>query len=92
MKLPQERLKLIQELSALERLRQPDPEDWLKEFDSTGEEKANEGGLAPQRIHLNDDSELHDRTRTLGVTEEQLRKAVAAVGDHADAAREFLKK
>lgn len=50
------------------------------------------GGQDRKRINLNEDYEIRDWTQSLGVTEEELRKAVAAVGDQTDAVREYLGK
>lgn len=85
------RLRLIQRLSAEERTWQPDPMDWLKEQD-TADDKTKVGGQDRKRINLNEDYEVRDWTKSLGVTEEQLRKAVEVVGDQADKVREHLKK
>jgi hypothetical protein len=46
------------------------------------------------RINVNDDGEMRDWCATLGVNEDEVRKAVAAVGDQADkvtSARRSLK-
>jgi Protein of unknown function (DUF3606) len=42
-------------------------------------------------IALNEDYEVRDWCKSLGCTEAQLRKAVAAVGHSADKVREYLK-
>jgi hypothetical protein len=47
----------------------------------------NHGGPQGQRISLSEDQEVHGWCQTLGVTEEQLRVAIAAVGDEADEVR-----
>jgi len=41
-------------------------------------------------IHLNEHYEVRDWTNSLGVTEMELREAVAAVGNSADKVREYL--
>jgi hypothetical protein len=41
-------------------------------------------------IHLGEHYEVRDWTNSLGVTEAQLREAVAAVGPSADKVREYL--
>jgi hypothetical protein len=43
-------------------------------------------------ISLEEDYEVRDWTKSLGCTEQQLREAVKAVGNSADAVRAFLKK
>ena len=43
-------------------------------------------------ISLNEPYELRDWCKSLGCTEQQLRAAVAAVGNSADKVREYLKK
>ncbi len=52
------------------------------------DDKTKTGGQDRKRINLNEDYEVRD----LGVTEQQLRDAVKAVGDSADKVREHLKK
>jgi len=42
-------------------------------------------------INLNESYEVRAWTQSLGVTEEELRRAVAAVGNSADKVREYLK-
>lgn len=56
------------------------------------DDKTKVGGQDRSRINLNEDYEVRDWTKSLGVTEDQLRRAVAAVGDRADKVREYLKK
>jgi hypothetical protein len=48
------------------------------------------GGQDRQRINVNEDYELQDWSRRLGVTPETLRQAVKDVGDQADKVREHL--
>ena len=45
-----------------------------------------------KRINTNDDYEIRDWVESLGVTEAQLRKAVAAVGGQAEKVGKFLGK
>lgn len=85
------RMTLIERLSAEERNRQPDPMDWLKEH-NMADDKTKAGGQDRKRINLNEDYEVRDWTKSLGVTEEALRQAVADVGDQADKVREHLGK
>jgi hypothetical protein len=50
------------------------------------------GGQDRARINLNQDYEVRDWSKSLGVTEQELRAAVAAVGDRADKVREYLRR
>lgn len=88
----EDRVRVIQDLSALERRWQPDPNDWLKEHDAMADDKSKVGGQDRNRINLNQDYEVRDWAKSLGVTEDELRKAVAAVGNQADNVREHLGK
>jgi hypothetical protein len=56
------------------------------------DDKSKSGGQDRTRINLNQDYEVRDWAKSLGVTEDELRKAVAAVGNQADKVREHLKK
>jgi hypothetical protein len=56
------------------------------------DDKTKVGGQDRARINLNEDYEVRDWCKSLGVTEEELRKAVAAVGDRADKVRQHLGK
>lgn len=85
-------VELIQGLSTAERRLQPDPVDWLKEHDNMADDKTKVGGQDRQRINLSEDYEVRDWAKSLGINEEQLRMAVAAVGDQVDKVREHLKK
>ncbi|QHJ00137.1 DUF3606 domain-containing protein [Xylophilus rhododendri] len=49
-------------------------------------------GQDRKEISLTEDYEVRDWTRSLGCTEDQLRKAVAAVGNSAAAVRDYLRK
>jgi hypothetical protein len=44
------------------------------------------------RINLNQDYEVRDWAEKLGISEDELRKAVQAVGDRAEAVRQHLGK
>jgi len=55
------------------------------------DDKTKVGGQDRARINVNEDYELRDWSRSLGVSPEELKKAVAAVGDRADKVREHLK-
>jgi len=50
------------------------------------------GGADRTRISLGEDYEIRDWTEALGVSEQELREAVDAVGNSAAAVRAFLKK
>lgn len=84
------RLNLIQVLSASDQLWQRHPADWLKEHNDMADDKTKVGGQDRIRINVNEDYEVRDWTQSLGVTEEQLRRAVAEVGDQAGEVRDFL--
>jgi hypothetical protein len=45
---------------------------------------------APREINLNERYQVKDWTKTLGVTEVQLRRAISKVGTSEDAVRKFL--
>jgi hypothetical protein len=44
------------------------------------------------RINVHEDYELQEWSKSLGVTKEQLKQAVEAVGTSAEKVREYLKK
>ena len=56
------------------------------------DDKSKVGGQDRTRININEDYEVRDWCRALGVTEDELRRAVAAVGDQADKVRTHLGK
>ena len=56
------------------------------------DDKTNRGAQDRSRINVNEDHEVRYWMQTLGVSEEQLREAVAAVGVSADAVRQHLGK
>lgn len=49
------------------------------------------GGQDRKRIAISEDYELRDWAARFGVTKEQLKAAVAAVGDQADKVEQYLK-
>ena len=52
----------------------------------------NETGAADRaRINLSEEYEIRDWTKSLGVSEDELREAVDAVGNSADKVREYLR-
>jgi hypothetical protein len=55
------------------------------------DDKQNVGSPDRDRISLSEDYEIRDWTKSLNVTEEQLRDAVGKVGNSADKVREYLK-
>jgi hypothetical protein len=55
------------------------------------DDKTKVGGQDRARINMNEDYEVQDWTKSLGVSKEQLAEAVKAVGDRADDVREYLK-
>ena len=56
------------------------------------DDKKNTGSPDRNRINLQEDYEVQYWTQTLGVSAEELRKAVEAVGSTADAVRRHLGK
>ena len=56
------------------------------------DDKTKTGGQDRERINVNEDYELRDWSKSLNVTPERLKEAVAAVGDRAEKVREFLEK
>lgn len=56
------------------------------------DDKTKVGGQDRRRINLNGEDEVRNWTEILGATEEELRKAIAAVGNQADRVREHLGK
>ena len=50
------------------------------------------GGSDRSRIDIHQDYELNDWAEKFGVTKDQLKLAVAAVGDHADKVAMYLAK
>ena len=56
------------------------------------DDKSNIGAADRSRISLSEDYEVRDWTAALGVSEAELREAVDAVGNSADAVRTYLKK
>lgn len=51
----------------------------------------NRGGQDRARIDANQDYELRDWSKKFGVTKEELKEAIQAVGDRADKVEEHLK-
>lgn len=51
----------------------------------------NRGGQDRKRIDVNQDYELRDWSKKFGVSPEQLKEAVQAVGDRADKVEQHLK-
>jgi len=52
--------------------------------------KSETGGQDRQRVNVNEDYELRDWAARFGVTAEQLRQAVAEVGDRATKVEQYL--
>jgi hypothetical protein len=53
--------------------------------------KQNRGSPDRDRIDIHDPDEIRNWTKSLGVSKEELEKAVAAVGDRAEKVREHLR-
>ena len=56
------------------------------------DDKSQRGGPDNKRIDVNDPNELRNWSKSLGVTPEQLKDAVARVGTSAEKVRESLRK
>jgi hypothetical protein len=56
------------------------------------DDKANRGSPDRDRIDMNDEDEVRNWTKTLGVSKEELQKAVEAAGTTADKVRDYLGK
>src|SRR3954467_10222504 len=56
------------------------------------DDKTKPGRPDRDRINVNEEDELRDWSKSFGVSPEELKKAVAAVGDRADAVRQHLGK
>jgi hypothetical protein len=52
----------------------------------------NRGGSDRQRIDVNQDYELRDWSKKFGVSPDQLKEAVQAVGTQADRVEDYLKR
>lgn len=55
------------------------------------DDKGKSGGQDRRRINVNEDYELRDWAKKFGVSQEELRQAVAKVGDRADDVERHLK-
>ena len=55
------------------------------------DDKANRGSPDRNRIDMNDPNEVRSWTQSLGVTKEELQRAVQAAGTQADKVREYLR-
>lgn len=80
----------LQALAAAERAAKPHPNETTETL--MADDKTKVGGQDRKRININEDYEVRDWMKSLGVTEEALRQAVADVGDQADKVREHLGK
>ena len=58
---------------------------------AVADDKSNTGNPDRQRINTNQEHELRDWAQKFGVSQEELKAAVAEVGNQADAVREHLK-
>jgi hypothetical protein len=56
------------------------------------DDKTKRGAVDRSRINLEQDYEVRDWTKSLGVTEDELTAAVKAVGNSAEKVREYLSK
>lgn len=55
------------------------------------DDKKSTGSPDRDRISLSEEYEVRDWTKSLGVSEDELREAVDAVGNSADKVRDYLK-
>ena len=55
------------------------------------DDKMNRGSPDRNRIDMNDPDEVRNWTKSLGVSKEELQRAVTAAGPQADKVREFLR-
>lgn len=55
------------------------------------DDKSKRGTPDRDRIDMNDPNEVRNWTRSLGVTKEELQRAVQAAGTQADKVREYLR-
>ena len=53
--------------------------------------KGNRGSPDRDRIDINDPDEVRNWTESLGVSKEELQRAIQAAGDRAEKVREFLR-
>lgn len=54
------------------------------------DDKSKRGSPDRDRIDMNDEDEVRNWTKSLGVSKEELQRAVQAAGNQADKVREFL--
>jgi hypothetical protein len=55
------------------------------------DDRSNRGAPDRDRIDMNDPDEVRNWTQSLGVSREELQRAVQAAGDRADKVREYLR-
>ena len=55
------------------------------------DDKGNRGAPDRDRIDMNDPDEVRNWTQSLGVSKEELQRAVQAAGTEADKVREYLR-
>ena len=55
------------------------------------DDKSRRGGQDRKRINVNEDYELRDWSKKFGVSQDELKAAVKAVGDNASAVEKHLK-
>jgi uncharacterized protein DUF3606 len=55
------------------------------------DDKSKRGGQDRNRINVNEDYELRDWSKKFGVSQDELKAAVKAVGDNASAVEKHLK-
>jgi hypothetical protein len=83
------RLQWVEHLQSLARKEQRVPISLVRAAMANDSKKA---GQDRKRVSLKEPHELRSWTESLGVTEQQLKEAVAAVGHSAEKVREYLRK
>jgi hypothetical protein len=56
------------------------------------DDKQKSGGQDRERINVNQDYELRDWSQKFGVTQDEIKAAVRAVGDQADKVKDYLSR
>jgi hypothetical protein len=68
--------------------------DWDRSYQfqvaHMSDDKGNRGSPDRDRIDINDEDEVRNWTKSLGVSKEELQKAVQAAGPVADQVRDYL--
>jgi hypothetical protein len=84
-----DRLALVQHL---QHLAQAEPRPANPNLETLMKDDPNKTGLDRKLIALDEPHEVRSWSESLGVSEQQLKAAVAAVGNSADKVREYVRK